>query len=183
MAWSAPMTAVDNTPFSAAEYEQYIRENLLVQAPEQVTAANQIPVVVGLHDIATVTPDATHRGNIANSGDPVIVTSTSYVPLGVSLTVETYSTVQVNMKCLMRTSTGNNTRRTSVGVSGASTVAPSDSFSMAMGGPSSGNATILTTILRTMTGLTPGENTFTLYGKVDTGSASFQYANVGIIPL
>jgi hypothetical protein len=183
MSWTAPMTAVDNEPFSAAEYEQYIRQNLLVQAPEQVTAANQIPVVVGPNEIATVTPDATHRGNIANTGDPIIVTATSYVSLGVSLTVEAYDTVQVNLKCLMRTSTGDNTRRMSVGVSGASTVPPDDSFSLVVGGPSSGNMSILTSSLRTMSGLTPGENTFTLYGKVDTGSASFQYANVGIIPL
>ena len=52
MAWSAPMTAVANTVFTAAQFNQHVRDNLNETAPAKATASGGYFVATGVNAIA-----------------------------------------------------------------------------------------------------------------------------------
>ena len=52
MAWSAPMTAVANATFTAAQFNQYVRENLNETAPAKATTSGGYFVADGVNSIA-----------------------------------------------------------------------------------------------------------------------------------
>ena len=52
MAWSAPMTAVANSTFTAAQFNQYVRDNLNETAPALATAAGSYFAADGINSIA-----------------------------------------------------------------------------------------------------------------------------------
>ncbi|GII42264.1 hypothetical protein [Planotetraspora phitsanulokensis] len=47
MAWSAPMTAVANSIFTTAAFNQYVRDNLLETAPAKATTGSRLIVTTG----------------------------------------------------------------------------------------------------------------------------------------
>jgi hypothetical protein len=55
--WSAPMTAVANSTFTAAQFNQYVRDNLNETAPAKATSAGSYFVADGVNSIAERTPN------------------------------------------------------------------------------------------------------------------------------
>jgi hypothetical protein len=179
MAWTAPMTAIANSVFTAAQYNTHVRDNLLETAPAKATTGARLIVTTGLNSVAervvsesfVVTAETT--------------TSTSYDDLatvGPTVTVTTGSAALTILSVRM----GNSTAAyclASVQVSGASSVAAADARSLRYLSATGGNEH-RGSVSSLFTGLTPGSNTFTAkYLVRPSGTGTFQERRLTVIAL
>lgn len=182
MAWTAPMTAVANAVFTAAQFNTHVRDNLLETAPAKATAAAGIFVTTGANAIAERFPTAETQ---ATSGT---TTSTSYVT---ALTGGTTCDVSVNtgtqaiviIRGNMTNATATNTTFLAYDISGASTIAAADarSVSVVNSGTAGGNTK---QGVFYQTGLTAGLNTFTLQHRSSAATtATYTNREIIVIPL
>ncbi len=179
MAWTAPMTAVAGATFSAAQFNQHVRDNLNETAPAKATAASQVPVSTGANAIAMRSP-VTARVDVNES-----TTSTSYVNLattGPTVTVSTGTIALVWYAVEIANNTSNSLAKCSVEVSGASSVTASDAWMLSMDGNAANNYS-RGSMCHTFTGLTSGNNTFTLKYAVGSNTGSFKNREINIFPL
>jgi hypothetical protein len=176
MSWSAPMTAVAGATFSAAQFNQYVRDNLNETGPAKVTALGQILVSTAANALAARTPDAT-----------VVTTSsttagTSYGDLaattGPAVTQNTGTSALVWFGCALSNS-GANASRASVVVSGASSIAANDQWAVI----NTGTAVFRMMTGHRFTGLTAGSNIFTMKYDVSAGTGTFLNRELIVIPL
>lgn len=176
MTWSAPMTAVAGATFSAAQFNQYVRDNLLETGPAKITAAGQILVGTAANTLAARTiADASISTQETTS-------STSYTDLG---TVGPAATAVTGTQALvlLYTSAGNSSTgfsAMSYAVSGATTISATDVSCIGGawgtgGGRASGVALV--------TGLTAGTNTFTAKYRVTAGTGTYLNRRITVVPL
>lgn len=178
MAWTAPMTAVANSAFTAAEFNTYVRDNLNTTPAALATAASQIFVATGLNSIAART-----IGNDFISTNETTA-STSFTDLatpGPAVTVTTGPSALVFVTVRMQ-NTDSYSSYAGHAVSGASTIAASadDALILDPGTGNQGRSTALTFHAAT---LTAGANVFTCKYKVDAGTGSFAYRRIVVVPL
>jgi hypothetical protein len=179
MAWSAPMTAVAGATFTAAQFNQYVRDNLNQTAPALASAASQIFVSTGANAIAVRVPTT------ARVNTPQSTASTSYVDLGTigpTITVTTGTIAIVTFAADTANSASNSLAKSSVAVSGATTVAASDDWNLSFDGNTAGNFS-RAAMVHIFTGLTAGSNTFTMKYGVGSGTGTFQRREINVIPL
>src|ERR1700755_2312031 len=95
MAWSAPLTAVANTAFTAAQFNASVRDDLLETAPAKATANGQMFVATAANSIAARLPQAsfvtvsestasTTYAALTTAGPAVTITCSLFVIVGVS---------------------------------------------------------------------------------------------------
>lgn len=179
MAWSAPMTAIAGATFTAAQFNQYVRDNLNQTAPALATAASQLFVSTGANAIAARTP-ATARVDTSQS-----TALTSYVDLatvGPALTATTGTIAIIMFAAEVANATANSLAKCSVAVSGATTVAASDNWTLSFDGNAAGNFS-RAAMIHVFTGLTQGSNTFTMKYAVGSSTGTFKNREINIIPL
>jgi len=180
MTWSAPMTAVSGATFTAAQFNQYVRDNLNSTAPALASAASQIFVSTGVNAIAARVPTSQSVVTIQST------TSTSFTDLttvGPLISVVTGTIAIVLFASGISTATNDSTALVSVAVSGASSVAASDAWAIQMDGITAGNVVRYSGV-HIFTGLTPGTNVFTLKYKAPAGvNATFRNREINVIPL
>lgn len=179
MAWSAPMTAVAGATFTAAQFNQYVRDNLNATAPALATAASQLFVSTGANAITTRTPST---ATVATTESTATTSYTDLTTSGPAVTVDTGTIAIVLFASGMSVATTDNAGWTSVAVSGSSSVAASDAWSIQMDGITAGN-TVRYGMTHVFTGLTAGSNTFTMKYKAGGSTTSFRNRTIGIIPL
>lgn len=179
MSWSAPMTAVAGSVFTANQYNTYIRDNLLETGVAKVTEAGQYLVTEGVNSVGARTLQTDGVFGAAES-----TTSTSYTDLttaGPSVTVDTGAKAIVVFSSNLRNNTAGAGAWYSYGVSGATSSPASDSRGMFIDGVSASNACrwggfhIWTT-------LTPGTNTFTMKYRASTNTALFNDRQITVLP-
>jgi hypothetical protein len=180
MAWSAPNTAVANTVYPAATYNQYTRDNLSETFPAKATAAGQIAVSTGPNSIAVRTPATASITTLENS------TSTSYADIpggtvGPQVTVTTGANALVLLACKMLVSAANNNAYMGFLVSGATTQGAFDSGAVSAGLTSALAFTNMSLCFM-VTGLTPGSNTFKCQYRVDGATGGFSARKITVIP-
>lgn len=179
MAWSAPMTAVANSTFTAAQFNEYVRDNLNETAPAKTTAASSYMVGDGVNSIAERravtalelgegTTTATDYGNL-----------TSPANIGPSVTVETGPAALIIVRCSAQNS-GAGSARMGYEVSGATSLAPADNRGVGFFGVTDGN--INASDVSLWTSLNPGENTFTARYRVSSGTGTFQSRRIIVMP-
>jgi len=180
MAWTAPMTAIAGSVFTAAQFNQHLRDNLAETAPAKATTPGSLFAVTATNQIAERTPNA----NVALSQDTT--TSTSYISTldlgstGPSLTI----TTGVNAIVLLSASVSNNTTlssRMAYDISGATTRAGSDNRGIGVFGVASNGLNAGIAVLEQ--GLTPGVNTFTATYRVAGGTGTYNSRRLQVIPL
>ncbi len=179
MTWSAPMTAVAGATFTAAEFNQYVRDNLNETAPAKATAASQLFVSTGANAITTRSPSTTSVSTNENT------TSTSYTDLttpGPSLSVACGTIALVYFAASQANDTANSACLSSVEVTGASSVSASDSWALLSDGVQAGNF-VRYGMFHVFTGLTAGTNTFTMKYRAGSSTARFQRREIAVIPL
>lgn len=178
MAWSAPATAVAGGVFSAALFNQHIRDNLLETAPALATTVSSWFPADGSNSLAERVP--AQDNDLGSS----TTTSTSYGNLAdgltTAVTVSTGNRALVSIYANFSNSLGGNPNRSWVSyeVSGASTIAPSDTNSIDhsfIGGMRWGASFLVT-------GLTQGSNTFTLRYRVTAGTGTYSVRRIAVIP-
>jgi hypothetical protein len=175
MSWTAPMTASPNSVFTAAQFNTFVRDNLLETAPAKVSAAGQVIVGTGANQIVARTPgyqitsglDTTTSGTL---GDLV-------GGAGPAVTVTTGTIAQVFLYAdMFNSSTFKNFM--GVGVTGASTIAASDANSISH----ADTQDIRPAGWVWLTGLTAGSNTFTAKYRVNGGTGSYSDRKILVIP-
>lgn len=175
MTWTAPMTAVSGSVFTAAQFNQYIRDNLNMTAPALASAAGQIFVSDGVNSIQPRTPTA----NIVGTTETTASTSyTDLTTVGPTITATTGTQVLIGLYAAMFNSAANNSLM-SFAVSGASTVGAADNFAIANNGTNG----IRYGHMLLLPGLTAGSNTFTAKYKVNAGTGTFVDRRMVLIPL
>lgn len=181
MAWTAPMTAVANTPFTAAQFNTHVRDNLLETAPAKATAG----VTTGSYPVKTATNQIGFR-------QPSIVTvltsqstsNTSYSNLattGPSATLTTGARALVAISCSLFNS-GTNSSLMSVEVSGATSFSATDDHAIRHrdGTGTSGEEQLSQVYM--FTTLNPGSNTFTAKYRVIGGTGTYSNRHIVVLP-
>jgi hypothetical protein len=162
------MTAVAGATFSAAQFNQYVRDNLNETAPAKASAAGQYFVATAANAIAA---RSCGSNTIATQED---TTSTSYADLtlgtvGPSVSVVTGTSAVVHIKAGISNATINIGTFMGFAVSGASSVAASDGNSINIAGVAAATRSRLGASIR-LTGLVAGTNVFTAKYKVASPS-------------
>jgi hypothetical protein len=179
MAWTAPLTAVFNTTLTAAQWNTHIRDNSNETMPAKATAAGRWFVSTGANAIAE---RVISGADVATSQT---TTSTSYTDLttvGPSVTATTGTRALVFFACAMSNSTDNAETWASVTVSGATTIAASDTWAMMMDGIEISNQNAFG-MWHYFSTLTAGSNTFKLQYKVGSGTGTFLNRRILVIAM
>jgi hypothetical protein len=179
MAWSAPMTAVANSTFTAAQFNQYVRDNLNETAPAKATAASQFPVSTGANAITMRSPST---ARVDTSQTTTSTTYTDLATVGPRITVETGPIALVFFAADINNSADTSLAKCSVAVSGASSVAASDQWMFSLDGVAASNFN-RHSMAHTFIGLTPGNNTFTMRYAVGSNTGTFRNRELNVFPL
>jgi hypothetical protein len=167
MAWTTPLTAVANTPLTAAQWNASVRDNLLMTAPALATTAGQLWVSTGanagamrtptISNIATnesFTPSAAVFGDLATVG-----------PIVGPLTTGTKAIVMYG--AYLANATGLGSGIMSYAVSGSTTIAATTSNAIRFASSNAGEVNRAFGL--DMPTLTAGSNTFTAKYTSGTG--------------
>jgi hypothetical protein len=180
MAWTAPMTAVAGATFTAAQFNANIRDNLNETAPAKATAASQLFVSTGPNAITTRVPS---QASIATAETTTSASYTDLATVGPRITVTTGTIAFCWFAASHAHNANDNETACSVTVSGASTVAASNSWEHSVDGITAGNF-VRGASFHIFTGLTPGSNTFTMKYRLGvSGTATFRDREMGVLPL
>lgn len=176
MAWTAPMTAVAGAVFTAAQFNQYVRDNLNEAAVAKATIKNAIFAGDGTGSVAQRTPRwAAKTGGSTTTG-------TSYTDLadgvGPTITLTTGSKALVWIYCNQYNDAGN-AAWMAFEISGATATSASDSFAV-QGQGTDGDRVGAGFLIDTLTG---GSNTFTAKYRVSTaGTGYFSQRRINVWP-
>lgn len=180
MAWSAPMTAVAGATFTAAQFNQYVRDNFNETAVAKASAASQIFVSTGPNALAARVPSTALVATTQTSASGAVYADLA-TP-GPAITVVTGTIAIVLFNVSMSNSSVNSATFASVTVSGASSVAASDAWCLLFDGNAANNFSRCGAA-HVFTGLTAGSNTFTLKYKTGSGTGSYSNREINVIPL
>jgi hypothetical protein len=180
MAWTAPMTAVAGSVFTAAQFNTFLRDNLAETAPAKATTP-------GSYFTTSATNQITERVAVqAAVNTSESTTSTSFTDLtttGPTVTTNTGNQVIVFFAAEVTNNTASQAGRVAVDVSGSTTIAPDGNKVLRL--ESSGTAEFQrASVIHLITGLTPGSNTFKLmYATVGASTASFNQRSITVLPM
>lgn len=186
MAWNVPMTAIAGQIVAAADFNLYVRDNLnLTEAALAQNPDGGWFVGTGLYSIAE------RVITTANVDTLETTTSTSYANLA---TVGPTVTVQSGTKAIViiggRIGANTNTAgapstKMSWACSGATTVAAVDDWAAGYVHPSAGanQEVVYTSRWWLATGLNAGSNTFQAKYAVSSGTGSFMFRSIHVLPL
>lgn len=178
MAWTAPATFTDGAILTAAQLNA-MRDNFNETAPAKATAAGGFIVTAGLNSVVQRTPTAAQI-NIAGT-----TTSTSFTDpsgdVGPAVTATTGATALVAISSRIEKNVADTAGLIGFAVSGATTIAASDDWAAtADGAPANQPMRIGVTMLRTA--LATGSNTFTMKYKVSSGTGTFAFRHIAVVP-
>jgi hypothetical protein len=177
MAWNAPMTAIAGSVFTAAQFNQFIRDNLAETAPAKATTPGGYFVTTATNQIAERNGQAATQ--LANDN----TTSTSYTDLdattGPSITVTTSNCALVVISASLSNS-ANVSARMAYEVSGASSIAPADNRGIGTFGVAGVGIVASNTVFHN--DLTAGSNTFAAKYRVAGGTGSFTSRRITVLP-
>lgn len=173
------MTAVAGATFTAAQFNQYVRDNLNQTAPALATTASQLFVSTGANAIAARVPS---QASVATSEATSTTSYTDLATAGPSVTVTCGTIAMVWFASTMASVTDNTAQWASVEVSGASSVTASDNWSIQKDGITGGN-NVRYGMAHAFTGLTAGSNTFKMKYKAGSSSSTFLNRELLVLPL
>lgn len=179
MAWSAPMTAVVNAVFTAAQYNQYVRDNFLETTPAKATTAGSIFAVTATNTIAERFPSS---ATVATAQTTSSTTYTDLTTTGPAVTVTTGTRALVWVYASIQQTSAAQEAYMSYAVSGATTDAATDNRAAALKSVNA-NQAIRATCGIVHVGLTPGSNTFTAKYRATAANGSFVDRKITVIPL
>lgn len=184
MAWTAPMTAVSNATFTAAEFNAHIRDNLNETEVAKANTKHNYFVSTAANTITTRKSASKYEHGIYTTS------STSYVDLpSSSVTLTTGTSAIVWISAGIANTTTNASGSVSFRVSGATTIASSDDWMIAVDG-NTGHSNQWEPYdehnrrgIAKMVTLTAGSNTFTMQAKVGSGTGYFNNRDIVVLPL
>lgn len=172
------MTAVAGAIFTAAQFNQFVRDNLNQTGPALVGSAGQILVSTAANALAARTPTT---ATVATSESTSSTGYTNLTTPGPAVTVTTGTNALIWVYSLGSNSGGASAYSNhAFSISGATTFAATDSYGI--GGAFGATGARIGAFWH-FTGLTAGSNTFTSLYRVGSGTGSFADRKIGVIPL
>lgn len=172
------MTAVAGATFTAAQFNQYVRDNLNECPTAKATGAAQFFVSTAANVVAA---RQLTGATVTASQTTTSTTYTALATVGPAATVTTSDRAVVFYACELSNSLSNGASSFSVAVSGASSVASSDQWRGVQDGVAAANVNRIG-IAHLFTGLTAGSNTFTLQYKVGSGTGTYAQREIVVLP-
>ena len=179
MAWTAPRTWVTAEVVTASQMNTHVRDNFLETVPAVITGTGEYAVGDGANSV--VPRLAVTDGEAASQ----TTTSTSYANLataGPSVGPTVSNIAWVSVSCRMESDTAGKNAFMSFAISGATTLAASDTFSLSYesGAADDGMQAAFSMVV---TGITVGGNTFTAkYRTESSNTATFSRRRIAVIP-
>lgn len=188
MAWTAPITAIAGATVTSADFNTYVRDNLLQTIPAKAAEIGSLFTTSGSNAIAERIPD------FAAVNTTETTTSTTYTDLTtpgpqVSCISGTKCIVIIGARIGANTSNvngANPSNKMSWACSGATTRAALDDWAagVVQAAPASGSGpSVYTSRWYLATGLTAGTNTFTAKYAVSSGTGTFLARSLQVVPL
>ncbi len=175
------MTAVANSIFTAAQFNQYVRDNLNETAPAKAVNAGGYFVATGVNAIA----ERTAGHDLINASETTA--STSFVDLttpGPAVTKTTGTSAFVAVYGLVSIDTAGVSALMSFAVSGATAVTATDTRSVSFQpGSVAAARSLRASAVTLLDGLTPGSNIFTAKYRVTGGVGTFNNRRIAVLPL
>lgn len=177
MAWTSPITFVQNTVLTAAQVNTYLRDNMIETMPAKATTVGSYFVTVSRNQM---TERLAKQGYVTTS--QTSAQSDGYIDLATSgpyVSCVTGTRALVSVSCLMSHST---TAAVFMGfaVSGATEIDPSDDKATL----TRADQIIATGASFLVEGLTPGSHIFTAkYRNSGAGTGTFSERRLCVIPL
>jgi hypothetical protein len=176
------MTAVANAIFTAAQFNTYVRDNLLETSPAKATTAGSIFVTSGTNSISERIPGT---ATVATAETTASTTYAALTTAGPAVTVTTGTKALVCLKAGMGNTTSATTGYMGYDISGATTLAAADT--RAVGVMTASTVVTLASIGHVggailQTGLTAGSNTFTAKYRAVAGTETFGDRDIVVIP-
>lgn len=169
MAWTAPMTAVSSTVFTAAQFNTYVRDNLNCTAPALATTSGQIFVSTGANAIAarTLAKANVDTSETTNSASPTDLTTP-----GPAVTVTSGVKLLVTLNVRLSSSSSSFAAFASFNISGATSFTGDVQHSANSAGTSAaqGSGTWLMDV-------TAGSNTVTMKYWTSAGGSTGTFSN------
>lgn len=172
-----PQGPVGIQGLSGAQGSQGLKGQQGAQGPQGAQGSQGLQGNLGLAGSVTLS------SNFINTAQSC--SSTSYIDLSdpaTSVTLTTGASVIILMYARVDAPSSGTIAYLNFKVSGATTVAASDARGASMGFDSSTNKWFTIGTAYSLTGLTPGENTFTLQYRVNANSAVFANRQIIVIP-
>lgn len=184
MAWTTPLTAVANTPLTAAQWNASVRDNLLTTAPALATTAGQVFVSTGTNALAarlpTISNVAANETFTPSTGVFADITGGTVGPVVGPITTGTKALVMYG--AYGSNSSVNCGIYMSYAVSGATTQAAVVANSLRLISETAG--TVQRAFVMDMPTLTAGSNTFTAkYTSPTGGATTFLNRTLIVFPL
>lgn len=183
MAWSAPMTAVANSAFTAAQFNQFVRDNFNECPTAKATVASEFFVSSGANSIEARRP----AGVIVTTEETT--TSTSWGDLatvGPTVADLTHGTrMFILLGCTMSNNTAQQVSRMSFEVTGAGSRSPDEGRSLSVGSEgaaSPANVAVGHGLPLFIGDLTPGVSTVEAKYRVSGGTGNFVNRRIQVLP-
>lgn len=179
MAWTSPMTFVGNGILTAAQLNTYLRDNMLLMAPNLATGESNYFMASGPNTLVERTAQCVRASGSVTATTNVFTDKSG----GPAVTAETTTQAIVMQACRLESNTANAVAQQGYRVSGASTVVAGDTNSILLEGVAAGNFSQLCQ-MRVYTALTAGTNTFTCqYRTGGVGTATFSNRMLMVMPI
>lgn len=179
MAWTSPLTFSAGATLTAAQLNTHLRDNLNETAAAKATTAGRIFVATGSNAIAE---RAIESATVATNEPQVATSYGDIATVGPSVTLTTGTRALVLVTAQMHNGTADTDCRAGFAVSGASTVAASDTTALRSTSATTFDAYRSTAITH-QTGLTAGSNTFKMQYCVSAGTGQIQNRHLIVIGL
>jgi hypothetical protein len=177
MSWSAPMTAVAGAVFTAAQFNQFVRDNLLECPASKATTPGAFFAVSDVNQLTERIGQSTSITGVTET-----TTSTTYTDLatfGPQITVDTGGAAVVILSGSIQNS-GTGSVRMAYDISGATTLAAADNRGVGHFG--AGGVGVIVGNMIYHDALTAGSNTFTCKYRVSASTGTFESRRLQVIP-
>jgi len=179
MAWTAPMTAVAGSVFTAAQFNTHIRDNLNETAAAKATTAGGYFVSTGTNSLA----ERFLTSDIVETSETTMSTAyTDLTTVGPTVTAMTGSGALIIVTSDITNDTAGQSGRMTFDVSGATTTAASDVRALRVTIPDVGSPGNIRASVVTSLAVNAGSNTFTAKYRASGGTASFANRRITVMP-
>lgn len=182
MAWTTPLTAVTGNVLTAADWNTYVRDNLLQTAPAKATAAGRFMATSGANSIVERVPSTSE---VSTSQTTSFSSFSDLATVGPVVTVTTGTKAMVWWGCSMSNNNVDGQSVMGIDISGASSISANDtdSVNLQQDGAQSGQSTQMM-FGKLYTNLTAGSNVFTArYRSVGAlGTSTFSRRRIIVLP-
>lgn len=178
MTWTSPMTAVSGSVFTAAQFNLFVRDNLLETAPAQAFGPNGLIVTDGANSVVQRTP----AFSFVDASTSITSTTFDIALDGNGPFVNAFTGTAALVWITMQASNNTAGSACKMSISNVGTTVPGDSSGLTIVSPVANNAA-RATIMHHVTGMAVGANQFEALYRVtgNTGTASMR--RVEVLPL